>query len=812
MSDPKLQSFRSFLTERFTSVAVEIFEELESIVGTYYEENKRLRSVLHTVLNPEIKLTKIDVHPYTGATTDVKELITTVEISEPVSKKPKEEQIEYDISLDSEQQQQGLGEADNFITPDCVKNDPKEEDVSWDSQQQQQGLGVANNFITPDCVKNDPEEDDVKMPCITNSFHIKMAEFNPNSSGTLTADEDDDCLESDSDADSRQLSRSEESSSESQDPQKHDTKSKKSLTMLQDLDSDNSDGGELSEVESDNNSDLSWVYENSSSSSESDSEYIPQKKRRSLSPETTDPDVPGDPRCPVLPCAEACTVGPPALGPSEGLSPPLESSRPNAAVEKGKDGTVWTVLQPTKRPGIRQSQNVLTEAAGPTARAKRNVEDAHTAFLCLFDVGMLEHIRDCTVDEAHRHSGDSSWDLTVAELKAFIALLYIRGAKGAKYMDLSSLWSEKWGFLFFKETMSRNRFREIMRFLRFDKKKTRRARLQDDKFALVSATWNKFVQNSIACYKPGANITIDEQLLPCKTRCRFTQYTGNKPDNYGIKFWLAADVQSKYMLNGVPYLGKEDTRSRGQLMGESVVLKLAEPFLGKGRNITTDNFFTSLKLATALQAKKTSLVGTLRKTNCELPPSAKVQAELFHTKVLKCADATLTIYQGKPRENVCILSSMHTSVGITEGQRAKPESVRYYNDTKYGVDVLDQMAKAYSVKGATHRWPVAVFYNILDLAGINAHVLFKECTGSKLPRTKFMQQLAEELRAEFMEGKMAAWQSTQGPGQQQTPKRRQCQVRKRCNNNKTSDTCFNCQRPVCGNCVGRRKVTCFDCD
>ncbi|XP_037619751.1 uncharacterized protein LOC119484743 isoform X2 [Sebastes umbrosus] len=230
MSDPKLQSFRSFLTERFTSVAMEIFEELESIVGTYYEENKRLRSVLHTVLNPELKLTKIDVHPYTGATTDVKELITMVEISEPVSKKLKEEQIEYDISLDSEQQQQGLGEADNFITPDCVKNDPKEEDVSWDSEQQQQGLGAANNFITQDCVKNDPEEDDVKMPCITNSFHIKMAEFNPNSSGTLTADEDDDRLESDSDADSRQLSRSEESSSESQDPQKHDTKSKKSLT------------------------------------------------------------------------------------------------------------------------------------------------------------------------------------------------------------------------------------------------------------------------------------------------------------------------------------------------------------------------------------------------------------------------------------------------------------------------------------------------------------------------------------------------------------------------------------------------------
>lgn len=356
-----------------------------------------------------------------------------------------------------------------------------------------------------------------------------------------------------------------------------------------------------------------------------------------------------------------------------------------------------------------------------------------------------------------------------------------------------------------------------MRFLRFDKKETRRVRLQDDRFALVSATWNKFIQNSIACYKPGADITIDEQLFPTKARCRFLQYMGNKPDKFGIKFWLAADVRSKYMLNGAPFLGKEEARSRGQLVGESVVLKLAEPFLGKGRNITTDNFFTSLKLATALQAKKTSLVGTMGKSKRELPPSAKEQAELYNTKVLKCADATLTIYQGKPRKNVCILSSVHTSVGITDGPKAKPESVTYYNNTKYGVDVLDQMARAYSVKGGTRRWPVAVFYNILDLAGINAHILFKECTSSKIARRKFLLRLAEELRAEFMEGKRAASQLTQGPNQknqppQLTPKRRQCQVRRICKQNKTHDTCCKCHKPVCGNCARRTEVTCVDCE
>ncbi len=61
------------------------------------------------------------------------------------------------------------------------------------------------------------------------------------------------------------------------------------------------------------------------------------------------------------------------------------------------------------------------------------------------------------------------------------------------------------------------------------------------------------------CYKPGANTTIDEQLFPTKARCRFIQYMENKPDKFDIKFWLAADVQSKYMLNGAVYFGKEAT-------------------------------------------------------------------------------------------------------------------------------------------------------------------------------------------------------------------------------------------------------------
>ena len=57
------------------------------------------------------------------------------------------------------------------------------------------------------------------------------------------------------------------------------------------------------------------------------------------------------------------------------------------------------------------------------------------------------------------------------------------------------------------------------------------------------------------------------------------------------------------------------------------------------------------------------------------------------------------MYQGKPRKNVCILSTVHTGVGTFSGAKAKPESVMYYNNTKYGEDISDQMARVYFVKG-----------------------------------------------------------------------------------------------------------------
>ena len=63
----------------------------------------------------------------------------------------------------------------------------------------------------------------------------------------------------------------------------------------------------------------------------------------------------------------------------------------------------------------------------------------------------------------------------------------------------------------------------------------------------------------------------------------------------------------------------------------------------------------------------------------------------------------------------------------------KPETVFFYNQTKVGMDVLDQMSRLYSMKAARRKWPVHIFYDVIDMALINSWVIYtKLCARAAL--------------------------------------------------------------------------------
>ena len=159
--------------------------------------------------------------------------------------------------------------------------------------------------------------------------------------------------------------------------------------------------------------------------------------------------------------------------------------------------------------------------------------------------------------------------------------------------------------------MLRHRFLEIMKYLRFDMKSERRRNLEKDKFCLAPSLWNPLIENCQKAFRSNENITVDEQLLPCQARCKFILYMANKPDKFGIKFWMAVAVETKYLFNGSPYVGKDESRIGDVSMSTDVVMKLMMRLFKNGHKVTSDNYFTSLDLCLRLSKQGFSLVCTI---------------------------------------------------------------------------------------------------------------------------------------------------------------------------------------------------------
>ena len=86
-------------------------------------------------------------------------------------------------------------------------------------------------------------------------------------------------------------------------------------------------------------------------------------------------------------------------------------------------------------------------------------------------------------------------------------------------------------------------------------------------------------------------------------------------------------------------------------------------------------------------------------------------------------NTTIVSWYPKQSKVVLLLSTTHHDDKI--GDSGKPEIVEFYNKTKAAVDTLDQKVRYSTAYRKTSRWPLAVFYNILDLSTYNEFVLYK---------------------------------------------------------------------------------------
>ena len=115
------------------------------------------------------------------------------------------------------------------------------------------------------------------------------------------------------------------------------------------------------------------------------------------------------------------------------------------------------------------------------------------------------------------------------------------------------------------------------------------------------------------------------------------------------------------------------------------------------------------------------------------------------------------------------------------------------------------MTRSSSVKEASRRWPMHVFYNIIDSSLINAHILYSKVCNLKMSRRSFIEKVSLELtgNADQDESELENISSkrlrTDNDSSSSTLKtsRKKCTVSTKCKN-RTAVTCAICKKNVCG--------------
>ena len=276
--------------------------------------------------------------------------------------------------------------------------------------------------------------------------------------------------------------------------------------------------------------------------------------------------------------------------------------------------------------------------------------------------------------------------------------------------------------------MSLNRFKCFLRCVRFDNWHTLEQRKINDKFAAISEIWGLFLGSIQRVYLPDDCITVDEQLVGYRGRIPGRTYMPSKPRKYELKIFCACESSIGYALNAIAYGGKEGDQIHRNL-GQDIVLRFLEPYYETGRDVCTDNFFTSYDLAKLLPEKCLTIFGTIRNHRREMSHSLNNRMELYSSTFLynHHDDVCLVAYQPKRNKKpVVLLSSTHTNSSVTADECKKPLMILNYNQRKDGVDMFDENLEEFSCRRKTVRWPLLFFYNMLDAAANNSYILLKK--------------------------------------------------------------------------------------
>ncbi|XP_055634280.1 piggyBac transposable element-derived protein 3-like [Toxorhynchites rutilus septentrionalis] len=353
-------------------------------------------------------------------------------------------------------------------------------------------------------------------------------------------------------------------------------------------------------------------------------------------------------------------------------------------------------------------------------------------FLKLFDDEVISLI----VRETNRYAGqqNSTFLLDIITLKRFIGILLLSGYHTLP--NVNDYWSNEpsLGVPIVKQCMSRNKFREIKKFIHFSdnynlNKMDKMAKLR----SFFEVMNQKFMQFGVF----SDNLSIDEQMVPYFGRHSCKMYIKGKPIRFGYKVWCLCSTEG-YLYQFMPYCGASDNYNRTVGLGADVVLRL----LGRVEHPTRyviyfDNFFTSyllmlilteLKIAASGTVRSNRVGGALLKTGKELPKGQ------YHCQLDDCNKIVFCRWQDNKEVTIATnfdqIKPTHSVKRWRKGVQGKsagelvtvqqPHVLYNYNKNMGGVDLHDNAAQNYRINIRSKKWYWPLWINALNSAVVNS--------------------------------------------------------------------------------------------
>lgn len=259
---------------------------------------------------------------------------------------------------------------------------------------------------------------------------------------------------------------------------------------------------------------------------------------------------------------------------------------------------------------------------------------------------------------------------------------------------------------------------------------------------------------------------IDEQIVSAKTKFSgIRQYNPRKPHKWGLKNFIRAGqsgmIYDFFFYTGAAKDGEEKSSAR------NVVLQLCNNMLtGCNYKLFYDNWFTTLDLCLDLKERGILTTGTSSNhlAGCNLKNEAEMKKDgrgcfTFQTDQ-NTGMVILRWYDNKCVTLVSTYLNVDESVIVKRWNLANkcyvdivcPIIVKAYNTSMGGVDLADMLIALYRCKIKTKRWYLILLFHAVDIAKVNAWLLYKRfCSQMNVPGKKrlsllsFIAKIAESL-------------------------------------------------------------------